>query len=74
MPRAVQEHKHREVAAEVLRRQQDVQEKLAAVTARQDECMRYVAWLSQQVETQLAEKVGRRVMMPPEFMLSLIHI
>lgn len=69
MPHAVQEQKHREAAADSLRRQQEAQCKLAAITARQAECVSFVGWLSKQVETQLAEKAGRRIVLPPELLM-----
>lgn len=64
----VQERKYKEAGEEVLLRQQEEQRKLANILSKQNQCMQYVEWLSKQVEQQLADKVGRQIVLPPELL------
>jgi RNA-binding protein YhbY len=64
----MQEQKHIEAGEEVMQRQREIQQRLAAVAAHRTERAKYVEWLSKQVETQLVEKVGRRIVLPSEFL------
>jgi hypothetical protein len=64
----MQERKHREAGEEAMQRQREIREKITTVTAQQRQCADYMEWLSHCVVEHLAGKVGRRIVLPPEFL------